>query len=134
MSPLEGLDRKMPILVVDDLSAMRRLVKNCLKQLGFENVTEAEDGGIALSKLDANQFELIISDWNMPHVMGIDLLRAVRSDDKHKSVPFLMITAESQKDNVLAATKAGVSNFIIKPFTTNILRAKLEAIFARPGK
>ncbi|MCB0335733.1 MAG: chemotaxis response regulator CheY [Bdellovibrionales bacterium] len=119
----------MPILVVDDFSTMRRIVKACLKQIGFNNFTEAEDGAIALEKLKNGQFKLIVSDWNMPNMMGIDLLRAVRSDEKLKHIPFLMVTAEAQKENILAAAKAGVSNYIIKPFDTDTLNTKLEAIF-----
>jgi two-component system, chemotaxis family, chemotaxis protein CheY len=131
MSALNQLDRNMPIMVVDDFSTMRRIVKNCLKQLGFENITEAEDGQIALSKLQGSEFKFIISDWNMPNMMGIDLLRAVRSDDKLKEIPFLMVTAESQKENVIEAAKAGVSNYVIKPFTAEVLEQKMEAIFAK---
>jgi two-component system chemotaxis response regulator CheY len=119
----------MPILVVDDFSTMRRIVKNCLKQLGFENITEAEDGSVALQKLGANEFKFIISDWNMPNMMGIDLLKAVRGDAKLKAIPFLMVTAEAQKENVIEAAKAGVSNYIIKPFTADVLQTKMEAIF-----
>lgn len=131
MSALNSLDRNIPILVVDDFSTMRRIVKNCLKQLGFENITEAEDGEIALSKLNQSDFRLIISDWNMPNMMGIDLLKAVRSDSRFKGIPFLMVTAESQKENVLEAAKAGVSNYVIKPFTAEVLEQKMEAIFSK---
>ncbi len=131
MSVLNSLDRNMPILVVDDFSTMRRIVKNCLKQLGFENVTEADDGANALQKLQGGNFKFIVSDWNMPNMMGIDLLKAVRSSDKLKTIPFLMVTAESQKENVLEAAKAGVSNYIIKPFTADVLQTKMEAIFSK---
>lgn len=131
MSVLDALDKKMPILVVDDFNTMRRIVKNCLKQLGFENISEAEDGRIALTKLTDGDFKFIISDWNMPNMMGIELLKAVRGDPKLKEVPFLMVTAESQKENVLEAAKAGVSNYIIKPFTADILQTKMEAIFKK---
>jgi two-component system chemotaxis response regulator CheY len=133
MSALNALDKNMPILIVDDFSTMRRIVKNCLKQLGFENITEAEDGTVALSKLENNEFKFIISDWNMPNMMGIDLLKAVRSNDKLKTIPFLMVTAEAQKENVLEAAKAGVSNYIIKPFTADVLQTKMEAIFKSKG-
>jgi two-component system chemotaxis response regulator CheY len=119
----------MPILVVDDFSTMRRIVKNCLKQLGFENVSEAEDGQVALTKLQSGEFKFVISDWNMPNMMGIDLLRAVRADQKLKTLPFLMVTAEAQKENIIEAAKAGVSNYIIKPFTADLLQQKLEVIF-----
>lgn len=131
MSGLASVDRKIPVLVVDDFSTMRRIVRNCLKQLGFENITEAEDGAIALEKLESQEFKLVISDWNMPNMMGIDLLRNVRASEKYKAVPFLMITAEAQKENVLEAAKAGVSNYIIKPFTADQLQVKLEAIFSK---
>lgn len=133
MSVLDTLDKKMPILVVDDFSTMRRIVKTCLKQLGFDNTADAEDGQIALNKLKDGDFKLIVSDWNMPNMMGIDLLRAVRSDPKLKALPFLMVTAEAQKENVLEAAKAGVSNYIVKPFTADQLQAKLEAIFTKKG-
>jgi two-component system chemotaxis response regulator CheY len=129
MSALNALDRNIPILVVDDFATMRRIVKTCLKQLGFENITEAEDGKVALDKLNANDFKLVISDWNMPNMMGIDLLRSVRGDERLKALPFLMVTAEAQKENVLEAAKAGVSNYIVKPFTADQLEAKLTAIF-----
>ncbi|MBX7136920.1 MAG: chemotaxis response regulator CheY [Oligoflexia bacterium] len=131
MSGLDAVNKNMPILVVDDFSTMRRIVKTCLKQLGFENITDAEDGAVALSKLQNSEFQLIISDWNMPNMMGIDLLKAVRADQKLKSIPFLMITAEAQKENVLEAAKAGVSNYIVKPFTPDQLQSKLTAIFAK---
>ncbi|MCB0332627.1 MAG: chemotaxis response regulator CheY [Bdellovibrionales bacterium] len=119
----------MPILVVDDFSTMRRIVKNCLKQLGFDNITEAEDGAVALEKLKAGEFKFIVSDWNMPNMMGIDLLKAVRASESLKHIPFLMVTAEAQKENILEAAKAGVSNYIIKPFTADLLTEKMEAIF-----
>ena len=130
MSGLNSLDKKnLNVLVVDDFNTMRRIVKNCLKQLGFDNIAEAEDGEAALTKLREGSFQLIISDWNMPKMMGIDLLRAVRADNKLKGIPFLMVTAEAQKENVIEAAKAGVSNYIIKPFTPDQVQTKLEAIF-----
>jgi len=110
---------------------MRRIVKNCLIQLGFTNIAEAEDGEAALAKLRTGSFQLIISDWNMPKMMGIDLLRAVRADEKLKAIPFLMVTAEAQKENVIEAAKAGVSNYIVKPFTPDQVQTKLEAIFKK---
>lgn len=131
MSDLSSVDRAIPILVVDDFSTMRRIIKTSLRQLGFENITEAEDGQVALNKLQAGEFKLIISDWNMPNMMGIDLLRAVRGDARLKPTPFLMVTAEAQKENVLEAAKAGVSNYIVKPFTADDLQKKLSAIFAK---
>lgn len=129
MSILNTLDKNMPVLVVDDFNTMRKIVRNGLKQIGFTNVTEAEDGAKALEKLSAGEFKLIISDWNMPNMMGIDLLKAVRADEKLKELPFLMITAEGKKENVLEAAKAGVSNYIVKPFTAEALQEKLEAIY-----
>ena len=132
MSVLSSLDRNMPIMVVDDFSTMRRIVKTCLRQIGFENVTEAEDGAVALQKLKVSgPFSLVISDWNMPNMMGIDLLKAVRSDDKLKTIPFVMVTAEAQQENVIEAARAGVSNYIVKPFTADALQTKLEAVFAK---
>ena len=119
----------MPILVVDDFSTMRRILKTCLRQLGFENITEAEDGKIALDKLHNSEFKLVISDWNMPNMMGIDLLKAVRADEKLKAMPFVLVTAEGQKENVIEAAKAGVSNYVVKPFTAETLQVKLEAVF-----
>jgi two-component system chemotaxis response regulator CheY len=129
MSNINSLDKKMPILIVDDFSTMRRVMKNCLTKLGFENVTEAEDGSDALSKLKDQKFKFIISDWNMPNMMGLDFLKAVRDDEAHGAVPFLLVTAESQKDNVFEAARAGVSNYIVKPFTADILHKKMETIF-----
>jgi two-component system chemotaxis response regulator CheY len=131
MSGLASVDRSIPILVVDDFATMRRIVKTCLKQLGFENVTEAEDGVQAWTKMQNSEFKLIVSDWNMPNMMGIDLLKTVRADAKYKTVPFLMVTAEAQKENVIEAAKAGVSNYIIKPFTADQLQSKLDAIFQK---
>ena len=129
MSVLNNLDKNMPILVVDDFSTMRRILKTCLRQLGFENITEAEDGKVALEKLQNLDFKLIVSDWNMPNMMGIDLLKAVRASDKLKHIPFVLVTAEGQKENVIEAAKAGVSNYVIKPFTADTLQVKLEAVF-----
>ncbi len=130
MVNLDSIDKNMPVLVVDDMSTMRKMVRVCLKKLGFENVTEAEDGEIALEKLEDGEFKLIISDWNMPNMMGIDLLKIVRKNEKWKSIPFLMVTAEAQKDNIREATKEGVTNYIIKPLTPQVLQSKLEAIFS----
>lgn len=129
MPNLDHVSRNMKILVVDDFSTMRRIVKNILHQLGFSNIEEAEDGKMALTRLKQGGVEFVISDWNMPNMMGIDLLRQVRSDDALKSLPFLMVTAESQKENVIEAVQAGVSNYIVKPFTAETLEQKLELIF-----
>ena len=122
-------DPNMKILVVDDMSTMRRIVMNIMKQRGFAYVQEAENGEGALEKLRAEAFGFIISDWNMPVMTGIELLRAVRADDKLKAIPFLMVTAEAQKDNLLEAIQAGVSNYIVKPFTAEVLQEKMNKIF-----
>lgn len=123
------MNRKMKILVVDDFSTMRRIVKGSLKQLGFEKIIEAEDGRMALQVLEKEDFGLIISDWIMPNMTGIELLKTVRGDDKLKEIPFIMVTAEGNKENVLEAVKSGVSNYIVKPFTPQILQQKLERVF-----
>ncbi|MCB0324213.1 MAG: response regulator [Bdellovibrionales bacterium] len=123
------MNKDMRILVVDDFATMRRIVKNALTSLGFVKIDEAEDGQAALNKLRATKYDFVISDWNMPNLMGIDLLKSVRADDSLKAIPFLMVTAESQQENVLEAVKAGVSNYIIKPFTTDTLESKIAAIF-----
>jgi two-component system chemotaxis response regulator CheY len=122
-------DPNMKILVVDDMSTMRRIIKNIMKQLGFANVEEAETGQDALEKLRAESFGFVISDWNMPVMTGIDLLRAIRADDKLKAIPVLMVTAEAQKENLVAAIQAGVSNYIVKPFTVEVLQEKMNKIF-----
>ncbi len=119
----------MSILIVDDFSTMRQIVKKSLNSLGFNNVTEATDGNDALHKLENGQFNFIISDWNMPNMMGIDLLKTIRSSEKLKSLPFLMVTAEANRDNIIEAAKAGVSQYIIKPFTIDALEQKITAIF-----
>jgi len=119
---------KIKVLVVDDFPTMRRIVKNLLKQLGFENIDEAEDGAQALSKLKGGGFGLVVSDWNMPVMEGIDLLKHVREDEGLKTMPFLMVTAEAEKDKVITAIKAGVDNYVVKPFTAEVLKEKLEKI------
>jgi two-component system chemotaxis response regulator CheY len=119
---------KIKVLVVDDFPTMRRIVKNLLKQLGFENIDEAEDGAQALSKLKGGGFGLVVSDWNMPVMEGIDLLKHVREDEALKTMPFLMVTAEAEKDKVITAIKAGVDNYVVKPFTAEVLKEKLEKI------
>ncbi len=122
-------DPNMKILVVDDMSTMRRIVKNIMKQLGFANVEEAENGQEALVKLRAETFGFVISDWNMPVMTGIDMLRAIRADEKLKPIPVLMVTAEAQKENLVEAIQAGVSNYIVKPFTAEVLQEKMNKIF-----
>ncbi len=122
-------DPNMKILVVDDMVTMRRIVKNILKQLGFVNVEEAENGQEALQKLRADTYGFVVSDWNMPVMTGIDMLRAVRADEKLKTTPVLMVTAEAQQSNLIEAVQAGVSNYIVKPFTAETLQEKIEKIF-----
>lgn len=131
MGLTDHIDRSIKILVVDDFSTMRRIVRNVLNQLGFTNIEEAEDGKMALDKLKEGDFNFVVSDWNMPKMMGIDLLRSVRADEKLKTLPFMMVTAESQKENVIAAVQAGVSNYIVKPFTAEIMEQKLSTIFKK---
>ncbi len=126
-----GLEPNTKILVVDDFATMRQIVRKSLGELGFHNVQEAVDGVDALAKLEKDQFGFIISDWNMPNMMGLDLLKAVRASDRFKGIPFLMVTAEAKKDNVLEAARAGVSQYIVKPFTVASLEEKINAIFAR---
>ncbi|MGD0883881.1 MAG: chemotaxis response regulator CheY [Thermodesulfovibrionales bacterium] len=127
-------DYKMKILVIDDFSTMRRIVKNILKQLGFENIEEAEDGVQAYSKLQNGGFGFVVSDWNMPNMDGIELLRKVRSDPALKDIPFLMVTAEAEKEKVIEAIKSGVNNYIVKPFTAEVLKEKMDKIFEKMGK
>ena len=127
-------DYKMKILVIDDFSTMRRIVKNILKQLGFENIEEAEDGVQAYSKLQNGGFGFVVSDWNMPNMDGIELLRKVRSDPALKDIPFLMVTAEAEKEKVVEAIKSGVNNYIVKPFTAEVLKEKMDKIFEKLGK
>ena len=122
-------DPNMKILVVDDMTTMRRIVKNILKQLGFANIEEAENGQEALQKLRAEPFGFVVSDWNMPVMTGIDMLRAIRADEKLKVIPVLMVTAEAQQANLVEAIQAGVSNYIVKPFTAETMQEKLQKIF-----
>jgi two-component system chemotaxis response regulator CheY len=122
-------DPSMKIMVVDDMSTMRRIVKNLLKQLGFANVDEAENGQEALIKLRADKFGFVVSDWNMPVMSGIELLRAIRADEALKAIPVLMVTAEAQKENIIEAVQAGVSNYVVKPFTAEALQEKIGKIF-----
>ena len=123
-----SVNKNLKILIVDDFATMRKVIRNLLKQGGFENVVEAEDGAAALKILKSQQVDFIISDWNMPNMSGLELLKAVRADDELKALPFLMVTAEALKDNVVAAVKAGVSNYIVKPFTAEVLNEKIEKI------
>jgi two-component system chemotaxis response regulator CheY len=125
------IDRNIKILVVDDFATMRQIVKKSLGALGFHNITEASDGVDALEKLEKDQFGFIISDWNMPNMMGLDFLKNVRAKDKYKAIPFLMVTAEAKRENVIEAARAGVSQYIVKPFTVESLQEKIDAIFTK---
>jgi two-component system chemotaxis response regulator CheY len=125
-----ALDPSIPVLVVDDYSTMVRIIRNLLRQLGFSDVDDARDGASALEKMHARRYGLVISDWNMEPMTGYDLLRQVRSDPSLGDVPFIMVTAESKTENVIAAKKAGVNNYIVKPFNAQTLRSKIEAVFA----
>jgi len=122
-------DPNMRFLVVDDFSTMRRIVRNLLKELGFSNVDEAEDGVDALGKLRGGKYQFVISDWNMPNMTGIDLLRNIRADAALKGLPVLMVTAEAKKENIIAAAQAGASGYVVKPFTSATLDEKLNKIF-----
>jgi two-component system chemotaxis response regulator CheY len=121
----------MKILVVDDFSTMRRIIKNLLKDLGFANVQEADDGSTALPMLQQGDFDFVVTDWNMPGMQGIDLLRAIRGDDNLKHLPVLMVTAEAKKEQIVAAAQAGVNGYVVKPFTAAILKEKLDKVFER---
>ncbi len=125
-----AIDYNMTVMIVDDFATMRRIVKNILTQLGFKNFVEADDGSVAWEMLQKNPADFIVSDWNMPKMTGIELLKKVRADDNLKDIPFLMVTAEAQKENIVEAVKAKVSNYIVKPFTPETLGEKIEKIFA----
>jgi two-component system chemotaxis response regulator CheY len=124
----------MKFLVVDDFSTMRRIVRNLLKELGFTNVDEAEDGQVALQKLNSLPFDFVVTDWNMPNMDGLTLLQNIRANPSLKHLPVLMITAEAKKENIIAAAQAGASGYIVKPFTAATLSEKLEKIFEKMGK
>jgi two-component system chemotaxis response regulator CheY len=124
-----AVDHTMPVLIVDDYKTMIRIMRNLLKQLGFANVDEAGDGTAALDMMRHKQYGLIISDWNMEPMTGYELLREVRADDQLSRTPFIMVTAESKTENVIAAKKAGVNNYIVKPFNAATLKSKIDAIF-----
>jgi len=127
-------DYKMKILVVDDFSTMRRIVKNVLKQLGFDNIEEAEDGVQALAKLKSGGFGFVVSDWNMPNMDGLELLKAIRKEPTLKDTPILMVTAEAEKDKVVTAIQAGVNNYVVKPFTAEVFKEKMDRIFEKLEK
>jgi len=127
------MGKEIKILVVDDFSTMRKVVRNLLKQGGYENIVEAEDGVAAFKVIKSQKIDFIVSDWNMPNMTGIELLRAVRADAEVSATPFLMVTAEALQDNVIAAVKAGVSNYIVKPFTAEVLSEKIAKIIEKMG-
>ncbi|WP_223871749.1 chemotaxis response regulator CheY [Candidatus Dactylopiibacterium carminicum] len=127
-------DPKMKFLVVDDFSTMRRIVRNLLKELGYTNVDEAEDGVVAMQKLNSGGIDFVVTDWNMPNMTGIELLRAIRASAPLAHLPVLMITAEAKKENIIEAAQAGASGYIVKPFTAATLSEKLGKIFEKMGK
>lgn len=121
----------MKILIVDDFATMRRIVKNLLRDLGFKNTSEADDGATALPMLKNGEFDFVITDWNMPNMQGIDLLQAMRADEKLKKIPVLMVTAEAKREQIVKAAGAGVNGYVVKPFTSETLKAKIEKVFER---
>ena len=125
------MDKNMKILIVDDFSTMRRIIKNLLRDLGFTNTQEADDGLTALPMLKGGDFDFLVTDWNMPGMTGIDLLREVRADDRLANLPTLMVTAEAKKDQIVEAAQAGVNGYVVKPFTAQALKEKIEKIFDR---
>ncbi|WP_447554898.1 chemotaxis response regulator CheY [Vreelandella sp. EE22] len=127
-------DKNMSFLVVDDFPTMRRIVRSLLKELGFTNVEEAEDGQDALNKLRAGSFEFVVSDWNMPNLDGLEMLKEIRQDEALKALPVLMVTAEAKKENIIAAAQAGANGYVVKPFTAATLEEKLNKIFEKMGK
>jgi len=126
-----ALDKNMKILIVDDFSTMRRIIKNLLRDLGFNNTQEADDGLTTLPMLQSGDFEFLVTDWNMPGMAGIDLLKKVRADDNLSGLPVLMVTAESKRDQIVEATQAGVNGYIVKPFTAQTLKEKIDKIWER---
>jgi two-component system chemotaxis response regulator CheY len=124
------MDLGMKVLIVDDFATMRRILKNIMKQIGFSDITEADNGKNALKALKSDKIDLVLCDWNMPEMAGIDVLNSVRADDDLKDTPFIMVTAEAQKENILEAVKAGVSSYIVKPFTADTVEEKLQKVFA----
>jgi two-component system chemotaxis response regulator CheY len=126
-------DKNLKFLVVDDFSTMRRIVRNLLKELGYTNVDEAEDGVVAMQKLQGSMFQFVVTDWNMPNMTGIELLKAIRADANLKHLPVLMITAEAKKENIVEAAQSGASGYIVKPFTAATLEEKLNKIFEKFG-
>ncbi|MFI3247180.1 MAG: chemotaxis response regulator CheY [Ferrimonas sp.] len=125
------MDKNMKVLIVDDFSTMRRIIKNLLRDLGFNNTQEADDGATALPMLQNGDFDFVVTDWNMPGMQGIDLLRAIRADDNLKHLPVLMVTAEAKREQIVMAAQAGVNGYIVKPFTAQTLKEKLDKVFER---
>jgi two-component system chemotaxis response regulator CheY len=125
------LNKNMKILVVDDFSTMRRIVKNLLRDLGFNNVDEADDGSTAIVALNKVKYDFVVTDWNMPGMTGIELLQNIRADAKLKTMPVLMVTAEAKREQIIAAAQAGVNGYVVKPFTAQALKEKIEKIFER---
>ena len=126
-------DKNLNFLVVDDFSTMRRIVRNLLKELGYTNVEEAEDGAEALDKLQTGRFQFVVSDWNMPNLDGLEMLKRIRASDALKHLPVLMVTAEAKKENIIAAAQAGASGYVVKPFSAATLEEKLDRIFEKLG-
>ena len=127
------MDKNMKILVVDDFSTMRRIIKNLLRDLGFTNTAEADDGSTALPLLKGGGFDFLVTDWNMPGMTGIELLQQVRADEQLKTLPVLMVTAEAKREQIVEAAQAGVNGYVVKPFTAAVLQEKIEKIFERVG-
>ncbi len=125
------MNKDMKILVVDDFSTMRRIIKNLLRDLGFTNTDEADDGNTALPMLQTGKYDFLVTDWNMPGMTGIELLQNVRADDNLKTMPVLMVTAEAKRDQIVAAAQAGVNGYVVKPFTAAVLKEKIDKIFER---
>ncbi|MDX1552978.1 MAG: chemotaxis response regulator CheY [Marinobacter sp.] len=125
------MDKNMKILIVDDFSTMRRIIKNLLRDLGFTNTDEADDGNTALPMLRSGKYDFLVTDWNMPGMSGLDLLKHVRADENLKTLPVLMVTAEAKRDQIVAAAQAGVNGYVVKPFTAAVLKEKIEKIFER---
>jgi two-component system chemotaxis response regulator CheY len=123
------MDLNMKVLIVDDFATMRRILRNILKQIGFTDIAEADDGATALKELKKEKYDLILCDWNMPEMPGIDLLKALKADEQLKNIPFVMVTAEAQKENIIEAVKTGVSSYIVKPFTAETVNEKLNKVF-----
>lgn len=127
------MDKNMKILIVDDFSTMRRIIKNLLRDLGLNNTHEADDGNTALPMLKSGDFDFVVTDWNMPGMQGIDLLKAIRADEQLRHLPVLMVTAEAKREQIIEAAQAGVNGYIVKPFTAATLKEKLDKIFERIG-